>query len=64
MMTELYKGKCEFVVFNDVGKKSGKPYTALKVKIGEYEVSSWILLNNEQIYCIDQEVKKAQHRVG
>lgn len=64
MMTELYKGKCDFVVFDDVSKKTGNHYQALKVKIGEYEISSWILLNAEKMYCIENEIKKAQHRVG
>lgn len=62
-MTELYKGKCDFVVFEDTSKKSGNKYQALKVKIGNYEVSSWILLNAEKMYCIENEIKKA-NRVG
>lgn len=51
---EILKGTCEFVVTEEVSKKSGNKYNALKLKFKDYELSSWILLNKEQLYLINK----------
>lgn len=51
---EIFKGTCEFVVTEEVSKKSGNKYNALKLKFKDYELSSWILLNKEQLYLINK----------
>lgn len=61
-MTELYKGTCQFVVIQDVGKQSGKEYKAIKIKIGDYEISRPLFVNDEIMYCIKTAVEKANNR--
>lgn len=58
-MTEILKGTCEFTVIEDVSKKEGnKPYKAIKVKVGNYEISRPLFINNEILYILQQELNK------
>lgn len=51
-MQVILEGKCDFKVIEDVGKESGRPYKALKVKINDYEISRPLFVNDEIMYCI------------
>lgn len=51
-----YKGKCDFEIKTAVSNKTGREYTALHIKIGNYEVRTPIFLNQDQIHIISQEL--------
>lgn len=59
-MKTIYKGRCEFELFEEVSKKSGQPYRAIKIKIGDYEPSGYLFVNNEKMYCIEKAIESAQ----
>lgn len=59
-MQELLKGTCEFKVIEDVSKKNNLPYKAIRIKIGNYELTRPLFINNEIMYIINQELKDSE----
>lgn len=51
-MTEIGKGTCEFKVIEDVSKKSGNKYKAIKLVFADYELSTPLFINDDQLQLI------------
>lgn len=51
-MEILKQGTCEFKIIKDVSKKSGSEYKAIKLKFGDYELSTPLFINDDQEYLI------------
>lgn len=58
-MAELLKGKCDYVIEENISKNTGNPYKCLKVKFGDYQLRSFVLLNDDQFYIIERKSKKS-----
>lgn len=56
-MEILKKGTCQFKIIKDVSKKSGNEYKALKLVFNDYELSTPVFINNDQLYLIDEKTK-------
>lgn len=59
-MQVIKQGTCQFAIIEDVSKKTNNSYRALKVKIGDYELSNMIFLNRDQMFIIEKEFEKKQ----
>lgn len=58
-MTELVKGNCQFVIIQDVSKKSGNNYKRLKLIFPDgYEKDFITVVNDEMYYCIRKASEK------
>lgn len=56
-MQVIKEGTCQFKIVEDVSKKTGNNYKALKVVIGDYEISRPLFINDEILYCINKAVE-------
>ena len=56
-MSTIIKGSAEFEIYEEVGKKSGKPYTAIKLKFKDYELPNIYFINKDQIYIIKSKLE-------
>ena len=60
-MAEILKqGTCEFKIVKDVSKKSGSEYKCIKLVFGDYELSTPLFVNDDQIYLISEKSKDVE----
>ena len=59
-MTELGKGICNFKVIEDVSKKSGNKYKAIKLIFKDWELSTPLFINDDQYFLIQDRLKKRE----
>lgn len=48
----LVRGTCEYKIIEDVSKKSGNKYKAIKLVFKDYELSTPLFINDDQMYLI------------
>ena len=58
MEKRLASDKVSVDYIEEVSKKTGNPYKALRITIGNYKLRKLILLDDDQIYIINQELNK------
>lgn len=51
-MTTIGQGTCQFKVIEDVSKKSGNKYKAIKLVFGDWELSTPLFITDDQLYLI------------
>lgn len=52
IMEVIGSGTCQFKVITDVSKKSGNSYKAIKLVFGDYELSTPLFVNDDQLALI------------
>lgn len=57
-MAELLKGKCDFVLEENVSNRTGNKYKCIKLIFGDYQLRSFVLVNDDQFYIIERKTKK------
>lgn len=57
-MEIIEKGNCEYQIVKDVSKKTGNEYTAMRLKFGEYVLSTPVFVTPDQVYIIKQNTSK------
>ena len=56
-MEELIKGTCNFKVITDQSRKTGNEYKAIKLSFKDWELSTPIFINDDQLYLIKDKCK-------
>jgi len=56
-MEELIKGTCNFKVIKDQSRKTGNEYKAIKLSFKDWELSTPIFINDDQLYLIKDKTK-------
>lgn len=51
-MEVIGKGTCQFKIVKDVSKKSGNEYKAIKLVFNDYELSTPLFINDDQLFLI------------
>lgn len=54
----IKQGTCKFKIIKDVSKKSGNEYKAIKLVFGDYELSTPLFLNDDQLFVINDRLEK------
>lgn len=57
-MQVLSSGNCEFAIIKDKSAKTGRDYTYIKIKFGDYEYPSFIFPHFKQWYQINKNIDK------
>lgn len=58
VMEIIRQGTCKFKIIQDVSKKSGNSYKAIKLVFGDYELSTPLFLNDDQLFVIKDRLEK------
>lgn len=56
----LGKGVCEFKIVEDVSKKSGNKYKAIKLIFKDWELSTPLFINDDQLFLIKDRLTNKQ----
>ena len=59
-MQVLGQGLCNFKVIEDVSKKSGNTYKAIKLIFKDWELSTPLFINDDQYFLIQDRLKKKE----
>ena len=59
-MNVLEQGLCKFKVIEDVSKKSGNKYKAIKLIFKDWELSSPLFINDDQYFLIQDRIMKKE----
>ena len=54
----IASGRCEFRLVECTSKKTGNPYKCIKIKFGDYEFPSILFVNSDQMYILQEKMKK------
>ena len=57
-MDKLGSGTCKFEVIEDVSKKTGNKYKCIKLTFNDYELSTPLFINNDQLQLIKDHIAK------
>lgn len=61
-MEILGKGMCEFKIIEDVSRKSGNKYKAIKLVFRDYELSRPLFINDDQMFLIKDRLSKPERQ--
>ena len=57
-MEILGTGTCQFKIVEDVSKKSGNKYKAIKLVFKDYELSTPLFINDDQMFLIKDRLSR------